>query len=107
MADEVTVQPEALVPLTGLDLSVACLVSRSPWLTALTGPAPRQPIEFGDRRRSHWVGDRSRPAPPGIGADLSARHPHQQEAAQRLGASPTIGDGYDVVLDCVATSSPR
>ena len=107
MADEVTVQPEALVPLpTGLDLSVACLVE--PLAVAAHG-LNRARVSVTDRVLVIGAGPiglataavlRHR----GIGADLSARHPHQQEAAQRLGASLTIGDGYDVVLDCVATS---
>ena len=41
----------------------------------------------------------------GIPATVSARHPHQQAAAERLGASLDVGDGYDVVIDAVATSA--
>lgn len=36
--------------------------------------------------------------------DISARHPHQQNAAQRLGGGTEPGYGYDVVVDAVGSS---
>lgn len=39
----------------------------------------------------------------GAHVDLIARHPHQREAAQALGASLAISNGYDVVIDAVST----
>lgn len=35
--------------------------------------------------------------------DITARHPHQQAAAARLGANFDISDGYDVVFDAVGS----
>jgi len=38
----------------------------------------------------------------GIGVDIEARHPHQQAAADRLGASVGTNGKYDIVFDAVA-----
>lgn len=40
----------------------------------------------------------------GITPDVAARHPHQQDAAQQLGGSLDVTDGYDVVIEAVGTS---
>ena len=107
MADEVTVQPGALVPLpSGLDPSIACLVE--PLAVAAHG-LNRARVTANDRVLVIGGGPIGLAAAAmlrhrGIDAVLSARHPHQQEAGERLGASLDVGDGYDVVVDCVATS---
>ena len=41
----------------------------------------------------------------GFDADISARHDHQATAAQSVGASVKVGDGYDVVFDAVGSTS--
>jgi len=37
----------------------------------------------------------------GMGVAIKARYPHQQAAAEQLGASLNVGDGYDLVIDAV------
>jgi threonine dehydrogenase-like Zn-dependent dehydrogenase len=39
----------------------------------------------------------------GVRADLAARHPHQIEAGERLGAGTAPGSSYDVVIDAAGT----
>ncbi|MEM9463827.1 MAG: alcohol dehydrogenase catalytic domain-containing protein [Actinomycetota bacterium] len=108
MADEVLVQPEALVPLpTGLDLAVACLVEP---LAVATHGLNRARVEPDDRVLVIGAGPIGLAAAAmlrhrGIATDLRARHEHQRAAAERLGASTQVGDGYDVVIDCVATTA--
>lgn len=41
----------------------------------------------------------------GFDADISARHEHQADAAQSVGANVGVGDGYDVVFDAVGSTS--
>lgn len=38
----------------------------------------------------------------GIDVTVKARYPHQEAAAERLGASLNVGEGYDLVVDAVA-----
>jgi threonine dehydrogenase-like Zn-dependent dehydrogenase len=107
MADEVVVQADALVPVpSGLDLSVACLVEP---LAVATHGLNRARVTAHDRVLVIGAGPIGLAATAmlrhrGIAADLSARHEHQRVAGERLGATTEPGDGYDVVIDCVATS---
>lgn len=41
----------------------------------------------------------------GIDVDLAARHPHQHEIGERLGARRSLADEYDVVVDAAGTQS--
>jgi 2-desacetyl-2-hydroxyethyl bacteriochlorophyllide A dehydrogenase len=41
----------------------------------------------------------------GIDVDIMARHPHQQRAAEMLGARNTVERNYDIVFDAAATQS--
>ncbi len=41
----------------------------------------------------------------GADVDLSARHPSQRAAAERLGARLAPGDDYDIVVDCAGSMS--
>ena len=108
MAEEVIVQPEALVALpSGLDLGVACLVEP---LAVATHGLNRARVTAADRVLVIGAGPIGLAAAAmlrhrGIPTDLSARHDHQRIAAERLGATTTVGHGYDVVVDCVATST--
>lgn len=107
MAEEVVVQAAALVPLpTGLDLAIACLVEP---LAVATHGLNRARVATSDRVLVIGAGPIGLAAAAmlrhrGIAADISARHDHQRAAAERLGASAETGEGYDVVIDCVATS---
>ena len=40
----------------------------------------------------------------GIAFDITARYPHQQAAAAKLGGDIAVSDGYDVVVDAVGTT---
>ncbi|MEM8706413.1 MAG: alcohol dehydrogenase catalytic domain-containing protein [Actinomycetota bacterium] len=108
MADEIVVQPDALVPLpSGLALEHACLVEP---LAVATHALNRARIADTDRVLVIGAGPIGLAAVAmlrhrGIAATISARHPHQQVAAERLGASLEVGDGYDAVIDAVATSA--
>jgi threonine dehydrogenase-like Zn-dependent dehydrogenase len=107
LADRVIVGEANLIPLpAGLDLMDASLVE--PGAVAWHA-VQRAKIQSGERVAVVGGGSigllvvaaaRSQ----GIHADLSARHPHQQEAAERLGAGVVSGE-YDVVIDAAGSES--
>lgn len=107
LAEEVVVQADALVPLpTGLPVSAACLVEP---LAVATHGLDRARIGADDRVLVVGAGPIGLAAVAmlrhrGITPDIVARHPHQQAAAERLGARLDVGDGYDAVIDAVATT---
>ncbi len=108
MAESIVVPPDALVALpTGVPLSAGSLVE--PLAVAHHG-LERARVRSGDRVLVIGAGPiglatvamlRDR----GIACDISARHPHQQRAAEALGASLAVDGTYDVVMDCVATTA--
>ncbi len=106
MAEYVMAPADNLVPLpTGLDVTLASLVE--PLAVAVHG-LDRFRLSPSDRVLILGAGPIGLAAVAalrgrGMNADISARHPHQQAAAARLGASLDIGDGYDLVIDAVGT----
>ncbi|MGB1504487.1 MAG: zinc-dependent alcohol dehydrogenase [Acidimicrobiales bacterium] len=108
MAESIVVPPETLVALpTGIPLSAGSLVE--PLAVAHHG-LDRARVRPEDRVLVIGAGPiglatvamlRDR----GIACDISARHPHQQHAAEALGASLVVDGTYDVVMDCVATTT--
>jgi threonine dehydrogenase-like Zn-dependent dehydrogenase len=113
MATEVIVPAHTLVPLpSGLDVALASMVE--PLAVAVHG-ANRASIIDTDAVLVIGAGSvglavaavlRDR----GCTFDVVVRHPHQQAAAQRLGARSAVLDvseltgGYDVVVDAVGTT---
>lgn len=108
MAESILVPADNLVPLPGaIPLSSGCLVE--PLAVAHHG-LERARVTTADRVLVIGAGPiglatvamlRAR----GVPCDIFARHPHQQEAAERLGAAVSASGTYDVVMDCVATSA--
>ena len=108
MAEQVLVAESTLVPLTdGLPLDIASLVE--PLAVAFHGI---NQAKVRDGERVLVVGGgaiglavaaalKSR----GQSCDIVARYPGQQLVAEQLGANPLPGDGYDVVIDAVGSSS--
>lgn len=107
MAEYVLAPAENLVQLpTGLDLSIACLVE--PLAVALRG-LDRARVSTADRVMVIGAGPIGLAAIAalhgrGIACDIAARHPHQEEAARRLGAGVDPDGSYDVVIDAVGTT---
>ncbi len=108
MAEYVEVPAHSLVTLpSGLDLQTACLIE--PLAVALHG-LNRVGIKGNDRALVIGAGPvglmtAAALAARGIRCDLSARHRHQQRAAESLGAGLDIGEHYDVVFDAVGSSA--
>lgn len=108
MADEVLVPPSSVVRLpSGLAVGDASLVE--PVAVAVHG-VRRGRISPADRVvvvGAGAIGLCAVAAVRAIGArvDLVARHDHQRVVGERLGADLTVGDGYDVVVDAVGTST--
>jgi threonine dehydrogenase-like Zn-dependent dehydrogenase len=108
MADEVLVPESSLVRLPGgLAVGDACLVE--PLAVAVHG-VRRGRITPTDRVvvvGAGAIGLCAVAAIRAIGAkvDLVARHDHQRLVGENLGASVTVTDGYDVVVDAVGTSA--
>jgi threonine dehydrogenase-like Zn-dependent dehydrogenase len=109
MAERVVVREAAVIPLpAGLDPPDACLVE--PLGVAVHGlriadvTAATRVAVVG----AGAIGLAAVAAARGVGADevgLVARHPHQQVAGERLGAS-IVGDGeYDVVVEAAGTET--
>lgn len=109
MADECLVPASAIVRLpSGLGPSDACLVE--PMAVAVHGlrrgtlrPIDRVAIVGGGTIGLCAVG-----AGRAVGAqiDMEARHEHQREVADRLGAGPVSdAGGYDIVIDAAGTTS--
>lgn len=113
MATEVIVPARTLVPLpSGLDVTLASMVE--PLAVALHG-VNRASIVDTDGVLVIGAGSVGLAAAAvlrdrGCTFDVVARHPHQQAAAQRLGARHVVPDagevtgGYDVVVDAVGTT---
>lgn len=112
MAEEIVVPASMLVEVpSGLDVSVASLVE--PVAVGLHG-VNRARITGDDRVLVLGAGPIGLAVAAVLGArgvdcDIAARHPHQQEAAERLGANvvdgaATTGAGYDAVMEAVGTS---
>lgn len=113
MATEVMVPAHTLVPLpTGLDVTLASVVE--PLAVAVHG-ANRASIEAADRVLVIGAGSVGLAAAAvlrdrGCEFDVVARHTHQQEASQRLGADSVFlrpddsSGGYDVVIDAVGST---
>jgi len=107
MAEQVLVPADSLVPLpSGVPLRAGSLIE--PLAVAHHG-IERARVTDQDRVAVIGAGPIGLAtvallAHQGITADISARHPHQQHAAERLGGHLGLSDGYDVVIDAVATS---
>lgn len=107
LADRALVPRYGLVPLpTGLDILDACLVE--PTAVALHG-VRRAAIESGERVAvvgGGSIGLLTVAVARSLGheIDLVARHPHQLEAGERLGAGRPSG-AYDVVIDAAGSAS--
>lgn len=107
MAEYVLAPAENLVELpTGLDVSIAALVE--PLAVALRG-LDRARATAADRVLVIGAGSIGLAAAAallgrGIACDIEARHPHQMEAAQELGAGLDPDGVYDVVMDAVGTT---
>lgn len=108
MATEVVVPTSMLVELpSGIDIASASLVEP---LAVATHAIRRGALSDGERVLVIGAGPIGLATAAvlggmGIACDITARHSHQQNAASMLGASLDIGDGYDVVIDAVGTTS--
>ncbi len=108
MADRVLVDPSCVVPLPdGLAVADACLVEPvavSVHAVATAGiVAGHRVLVVG----GGTVGLTAVAAARAVGADVdvSARHGHQQAAAERLGAGTEASGEYDVVVEAAGTES--
>ncbi len=105
MAERISVPAEALVALpAGLSIGDASLVEP---LAVAVHAIRRARVEGSDRIAVVGAGPIGLAVAAvcganGIGVDIEARHPHQQAAADRLGASVGTNGKYDVVFDAVA-----
>ncbi len=106
MADRVLVDPSCVVALPdGLSVADACLVE--PVAVSVHAVATAGIIS-GHRVLvvgGGTVGLTAVAAARAVGADvdISARHPHQQAAAERLGAGTDASGEYDVVVEAAGT----
>jgi threonine dehydrogenase-like Zn-dependent dehydrogenase len=107
LCDRIRIPPQNLVPLpAGLTVDDACLVE--PAAVAWHG-VQRAAVQPGERVVVLGGGSIGLLAVAalrreGCHADIEARHPHQREAAERLGAGSATGT-YDVVIEAVGTES--
>lgn len=110
-AEQVSVPADALVALpSGVAVSDACLVEP---LAVAVHAVRRSRITASDRVAIIGAGPIGLATvailnAAGITADIAARYPPQQVAAERLGAVPvdsTDGGAYDVVFDAVGTTN--
>ncbi len=108
MADQAIVHPDCLVPLPEtLSLSDASLVE--PLAVALHG-VHRLGAVAGGRALvigGGPIGLMSVVAAQSVGleVDIAARHPHQIEAAETLGAGTEVGRDYDAVIEAAGSES--
>jgi len=107
LCERIRVPAANLVPLPpGLDVRDACLVEPAAVAWHGTSRAAIQPGErlvvVGGGAIGLLAVAAARHA--GIHADLDARYPHQQAAAERLGAGAPSGE-YDVVIEAAGTES--
>lgn len=112
MAEKVLVPASTLVPLdAGIDLTTASLIEP---LTVAEHGLNRAAVESTERVCVIGAGPIGLAAAAmlrarGVDCAVAARHPHQQVAAERLGATVVTDDearlgGYDVVVDAVGTT---
>ena len=107
MAEEIVVPTSALVELpAGVDIANASLVEP---LAVATHAVRRANIQSGERVLVVGAGPIGLATVAvltgmGIASSCAARHPHQQAAAESLGASLEVDRGYDVVIDAAATT---
>jgi len=105
MAESVLVPEASLVELpTGLDVRVANLVET---LAVCVRGLSRSGLSREDKvlvigAGSIGLGTAACLQAWGMAFTVKARYPHQQAAAEQLGASLNVGDGYDLVVDAVA-----
>jgi len=108
LADEVLVDPRAVVPLPdGVALADAGLVE--PLAVAVHG-VHLLTVETGPRVLVIGGGSIGLCAVAALGhegiePDLVARHPHQVEAGEQLGAAARLGADYDVVIDAAGSQA--
>jgi len=106
MAERCTVPEASITPLpAGVALGDACLIE--PLAVAVHG-VRRAAVKPGQRVcvvGGGSIGLLALVAAQAAGADASieARHDHQKDVAERLGARPA-GEGYDVVFEAAGTS---
>ena len=108
MAEYVSVPTNKLIELpSGLDVTNASLVE--PLAVAVHG-VDRARVRVGDRVLVIGAGPiglaigavlRGR----GIAYDITARYPHQQQAAERLGGKLNADGHYDAVMDAIGSAS--
>lgn len=107
MATEAVVPTSTLVELpSGIDIATASLVEP---LAVATHAVRRGELAANERVLVIGAGPIGLATAAvlngmGFSCDITARHPHQQEAATKLGASLDISDGYDVVIDAAGTT---
>ncbi|MXY05547.1 MAG: alcohol dehydrogenase catalytic domain-containing protein [Gammaproteobacteria bacterium] len=105
MAESVLVPEASLVELpTGLDVRIANLVET---LAVCVRGFSRCRLNSKDKvlvigAGSIGLGSAACLQARGMDFAVKARYPHQQAAAEQLGASLNVGDGYDLVVDAVA-----
>ncbi len=108
LADEVLVDRRATIPLpAGVRLADAGLVE--PLAVAVHG-LHVAPVEAGQRVLVIGGGSIGLCAVAalrhhGTAPDLAARHPHQAEAGERLGATTSLGADYDLVIDAAGSQA--
>ena len=109
MAEQFRAPPARLVPLPpGLDVADASIVEPATvsWHAlrlAETGPGKRVAVVGAGALGLLAVAGARR-----MGADevsLDARHPHQRDAGERLGADVDADGGYDVVVEAAGTNA--
>ncbi len=107
MTEEIVVPISTLVELpASIDIANASLVEP---LAVASHAVRRAALEAGDRILVIGAGPiglavAALLAGHGVSCDITARHPHQQAAAEMLGASLDATDGYDVVIDAVGST---
>ncbi len=108
MADRMVVHESCLVPLaTGVPVGDACLVEPIAVSVHAVNVAEVQPghrvLVVGGGTIGLTAVAAARRA--GADVDLSARHPHQVESGERLGAGTAASGEYDVVIEAAGTES--
>ena len=107
MAERISVPAEALVALpSGLSIHDASLVEP---LAVAVHAVRRARVGGGDRVAVVGAGPIGLAVAAvcvvnGVGVHIEARHPHQQAAAERIGATVGTDGKYDVVFDAVAST---
>lgn len=108
MAESVLVPESSIVELpTGLDVKNANLLET---LAVCVRGLSRCGLKAGDKALVIGVGSIGLGAVAvlrawGVDVTVKARYPHQEAAAERLGAGLNVDDGYDLVVDAVAKQS--